>query len=262
MTRIALRVAYDGQDLPGWQTQPSGQAVQDWLQRALTIIAGEPISTVCAGRTDAGVHGVAQVVHFDTAAVRPTTAWVRGANAHLPSSIAVQGAHAVGEGFHARYSARRRHYTYVILRAEHRSPLHAGRVGWVHQRLDVDAMRLAAVPVVGTHDFSAFRSSQCQAKSPVRTLESLEIREQGPLLLLEVTANAFLHHMVRNLVGALVWVGLGRRPSAWMGELLAVRDRTRAAPTFSAQGLYLTGVEYDPDPGLDTWPPRPIALLP
>lgn len=261
MTRIALRVSYDGHGQPGWQTQPGGIALQDRLERALAAIAGEPVQTVCAGRTDAGVHAIAQLVHFDVGATRPLSAWVRGVNAHLPACLAVQGAAEVDETFHARFSARRRHYTYLMFRSPQRHPLLAGRAGWIHAPLAMDAMREAAAALIGTHDFSAFRSSQCQARSPVRTLDHLSIVEHGALLCLTVSANAFLHHMVRNLVGALVWVGQGRRPVQWVGELLAERDRRRGAPTFAADGLYLTGVEYDRDPGLATWPPGPLMAL-
>jgi tRNA pseudouridine38-40 synthase len=261
MTRIALRVAYDGAGRPGWQTQPDGCALQDHLEQALSTIAGGAIRTICAGRTDAGVHATAQLVHFDSPVDRPLSAWVRGTNARLSARLAVQAAAVVDTEFHARYSACRRHYTYLLLRAPQRQPLLAGRVGWVHRPLDIDAMRLAAQALVGTHDFSAFRSSQCQARSPVRTLEQLVLIEHGTLLVLTMSANAFLHHMVRNLVGALVWVGLGRRPPGWIAEILAERDRRRGAPTFAADGLYLTGVKYDRDPGLGTWPPdSPPAL--
>lgn len=261
MTRIALRVSYDGRGQPGWQTQPGGIALQDHLERALAAIAGEPVQTVCAGRTDAGVHATAQLVHADVPAQRPLSAWVRGVNAHLPAWLGVQHAAQVDGAFHARFSARRRHYTYLLFRSPQRQPLLAGRAGWVHQPLDLDAMREAARALVGTHDFSAFRSSQCQARSPVRTLDHLAIEEHGALVCVTVSANAFLHHMVRNVVGALVWVGQGRRPIRWVGDLLAERDRTRGAPTFAADGLYLTGVEYDPDPGLGTWPPAPLVAL-
>jgi tRNA pseudouridine38-40 synthase len=254
MTRIALRVAYDGRGLCGWQTQPSGQSIQDQLERALRAVAGGPVGTVCAGRTDAGVHALAQVVHFDAPVQRPLTAWVRGVNAHLPAAIAVQAACVVPDEFHARYAALRRHYVYLILRAADPHPIWAGRAARVHRALDTAQMHEAAQALVGTHDFSAFRSSQCQAKTPVRTVESVRIDEQGALLRLQFTANAFLHHMVRNLVGSLVWVGLGRRPAHWVAEVLAGGDRRLAAPTFAAEGLYFCGVQYDPDPGLATWP--------
>jgi tRNA pseudouridine38-40 synthase len=258
--RLALRLAYDGTGFHGWQTQPSGAAVQDALERALAQVAGRPVATVCAGRTDAGVHALSQVVHFDPGVPRPEGAWVRGVNALLPAGVAVQSLAGVDERFSARYSALRRSYAYLIHRGAQRHPLYATRAGWVFRPLDVARMARAAATLVGEHDFSAFRSSQCQAASPVRTLERIELREHGALLAIDLQANAFLHHMVRNLVGALVWVGLGRRDPDWIPELLASRDRTRAAPTFAAQGLYLSGVEYPPRYAIDSWPPvSPLA---
>ena len=255
MTRIALALTYDGRPFSGWQTQPSGAAIQDHLERALAAVAAASVATVCAGRTDAGVHATAQVVHFDAPVRRPLSAWVRGTNAHLPEAVAVQAAVEVSADFHARYSARRRRYVYRLLRSPVRQPLWAGRAGWVFRDLDVAAMRMAAAHLVGRHDFSAFRSAQCQAASPVRMMESLSLVERGPVIEFELIANAFLHHMVRNIVGSLVWVGLGRRPADWVGELLAERDRRRAAPTFAADGLYLCGVDYGEfDPGLGLWP--------
>ena len=253
MSRFALKVAYDGQGFPGWQTQPDGRAIQDCLERALAGVAGVPVATVCAGRTDAGVHASCQVVHFDCDVARPLSAWIRGVNSHLPPNVAVQAAAQVDPQFHARYSARRRRYTYLLYRAAQRHPLLHGRAGWVFEPLELEAMRTAAGHLVGRHDFSAFRSAQCQSKTPVRDLQSLVIEEQGPLLVIQLIANAFLHHMVRNIVGALVWIGAGRRPAAWMAELLEHRDRTRAAATFAADGLYLTGVDYDDDHGLQCW---------
>ena len=258
--RLALTVAYDGAGFPGWQTQPSGKAIQDHLERALSSIAGEPVSTVCAGRTDAGVHALRQVVHFETDARRPHSAWVRGVNALLPAQVAARDVVDVGDDFHARFSATRRAYVYLIYRSPHRHPLYAGRAGWVFNPLDLDRMREAAALLVGEHDFSAFRSSQCQARSPVRHLDRLSIRESGPLLVFELQANAFLHHMVRNLMGALVWIGSGRRPASWTAELLAARDRRLAAPTFAPDGLYLAGVEYPAHPDLGSWPPHSPPL--
>lgn len=258
--RIAMRVAYRGSGYSGWQTQPNGNAVQDLLEAALAEIAGHRVSTICAGRTDAGVHALSQVVHFDTPANRPLSAWTRGVNALLPEGIATQNACAVDEDFNARYGARQRAYTYLIYRGEQRHPLVAGRAGWVFRSLDVTRMDEAARALVGEHDFSAFRSSQCQAASPVRTLDAITLRERGSLLALDLIGNAFLHHMVRNIVGALVWVGLGRRPATWVAQLLAGRDRTLGAPTFAADGLYLTGVRYEGAAALGAWPPAdPLA---
>jgi tRNA pseudouridine38-40 synthase len=253
--RLALRIAYEGQAFCGWQTQPGGRAAQDVLEAALARVAGHAVATTCAGRTDAGVHALAQVVHFDTPAQRPLGAWLRGVNTYLPAAMAVQQATEVPAEFHARFGAHRRRYRYLILRARSRHPLWAHRAAWVHHDLDVDRMQQAAALLLGRHDFSAFRSSQCQARSPIRLMESLDCQERGDLLAIDVQANAFLHHMVRNLVGALAWVGMGRRPVDWVAGLLVARDRRLAAPTMAAQGLYLTGVEYALAPDLGCWPP-------
>jgi tRNA pseudouridine38-40 synthase len=250
--RIALGIEYDGRAFCGWQTQPTGCAAQDKLESALAQLAGESIATVCAGRTDAGVHALAQVVHFDTAARRPLTAWVRGANALLPRSIAVTWARVVAAEFHARYSALERCYRYVLLNRAVRPAAEQGRVGWFHLPLALDRMQRGARALIGEHDFSAFRSSECQARSPVRTLHRLDIERRGDYLLFEFSANAYLHHMVRNIVGALVYVGKGRYPPEWIAEVLRGRDRTLAAPTFDAAGLYLTRVVYDAAWGLPT----------
>jgi tRNA pseudouridine38-40 synthase len=267
--RVALIVAYDGTGLEGWQTQPHRRTVQDLLEQALSSIAREPIATTCAGRTDAGVHASRQVVHFDTQAARPLSAWVRGANAYLPATIAVRAAIGVAPDFHARFGALRRRYRYLLHVAPVRQPLLSGRVGWTHRRLDLQAMRAAAAPLVGEHDFSAFRSAQCQAASPVRRLETLSIEAmthrfaQGwraaldplaeQLFCLDFTGNAFLHHMIRNIVGALVMVGSGQREPAWVEQLLASRDRRLGAPTFAATGLCFEGVQYDDRFGLNSW---------
>lgn len=244
--RVALGLEYDGSGFCGWQSQANGGAVQDALELALAKVADAPMRVVCAGRTDAGVHALAQVVHFDTAAVRPTTAWVRGVNAHLPASIAVRWAQPVADEFHARFSARGRRYRYLLLNRGERPGLMARRVGWFHRPLDADRMAAAAGELIGEHDFSAFRSIECQAKSPIKVLRRAEVARHGELLVFDFEASAFLHHMVRNLVGALVYVGKGAKPPAWLGELLAGRDRARAAPTFEASGLYFAGVDYDP----------------
>lgn len=253
MSRYALTLAYDGSGFSGWQTQPDRSAAQDALERALSVVADEPIRTVCAGRTDAGVHALRQVVHFDTEATRPPTAWVRGVNAQLPVSIAVRSVTAVSGDFHARYGAARRRYRYLLYRSGVRHPLLAQRTGWTFRGVDVDRMRLAARALVGEHDFSAFRSAQCQAASPVRRLETLSLCERGPFVVFTFVANAFLHHMIRNLVGSLLAVGEGRRDPGWIADLLAARDRTRAAATFAPDGLYLDGAQYDAGFGVPSW---------
>ena len=243
--RIALGLEYDGRGFCGWQTQPGGCAAQDHLQAALARVHGSPVATVTAGRTDAGVHACAQVVHFDAEHARPEQAWVRGVNANLPAGMAVLWAKPVADDFHARYSALARRYRYVLLNHAVRPALLAGRVGWLHGNLDEAAMRAAAARLLGTHDFSAFRAAACQARSPVRDMRAVAVTRRGDFLLFEFAANAFLHHQVRNMVGALLWVGLGRRPPTWIDELLETRDRTHAAATFAPDGLYLVGVDYD-----------------
>lgn len=248
--RVALGIEYDGSAYCGWQTQPAACAVQDELESALSQIAGERIVTVCAGRTDAGVHALAQVVHFDSAARRPLTAWVRGANALLPSTLAVTWARVVGGQFHARYSALERCYRYVLLNRAVRPAADQARVGWFHLPLALEPMQRAARLLIGEHDFSAFRSSECQARSPVRQLRRLDIQRRGDYVLFEFCANAYLHHMVRNIVGALLHVGKGRHPPEWVGEVLRGRDRSQAAATFDAAGLYLSRVVYDAAWGL------------
>ncbi|OGA66777.1 MAG: tRNA pseudouridine(38-40) synthase TruA [Betaproteobacteria bacterium RIFCSPLOWO2_12_FULL_65_14] len=250
MGRIALGIEYDGSRFLGWQTQPGGGAVQDALERALTAIAAAPISVTAAGRTDRGVHARAQVAHFDTEAARPQSAWVRGVNALLPDSVAVLWAREVDAQFHARYSATARTYRYELLNRPVRAALAAGHIGWFHLPLDIERMREAARSLAGEHDFSAFRSSECQAKTPVRTLHSLDIERHGERIDFVLRANAFLHHMVRNIVGTLVYVGKGKHPPAWAGELLDSRDRARAAPTFGPEGLYLEKIEYEAKWGL------------
>ena len=248
--RIALGIEYDGSRFLGWQTQPGGGAVQDALEPALGTIAGAPASVTCAGRTDRGVHALGQVVHFDTGAVRPDAAWVGGVNALLPESVSVLWMRRVAEDFHARYAARSRTYRYVLLNRPVRPALAARHAGWFHAPLDVAAMREAAAHLVGEHDFSAFRSAECQAKTPVRNLASLQIEQRGERIDFLLRANAFLHHMVRNIVGALVHVGKGAQRPLWVREVLDSRDRARGAPTFPAQGLYLESVLYEARWGL------------
>ena len=224
--------------------------MQDVLERALAAIAGEPITVTAAGRTDRGVHARAQVAHFDTHAVRPDSAWVRGVNAFLPDSVAVLWARPVDAEFHARYSAIARTYRYRLVNRPVRPALAARHVGWYHATLDVAAMRDAAHALVGEHDFSAFRAAECQAKTPVRTVHSLTIEQHADEIELVIRANAFLQHMVRNIVGSLVYVGAGRHPPRWIAEVLASRDRNKAAPTFAPEGLYLERIDYDAKWGL------------
>ncbi len=243
--RIALGLEYDGAHFSGWQTQPDRRAVQDALQAALAAFAGQDLDVVCAGRTDAGVHATGQVVHLDSPVERDRIAWVRGVNRHLPMAVAVRWARTVPDQFHARYSALSRCYEYWILNDPVRSPLHQMRAGWVFRPLDEQAMQQAARHLVGVHDFTSFRSAQCQARTPIRELRRLEVVRLERMIRIRAEANAFLHHMVRNLVGTLVCIGAGRRPPPWAAEVLAARSRSAAAPTFSPHGLYLTRVEYD-----------------
>lgn len=252
--RLALGLEYDGSRFCGWQTQPQRCSVQDALEQSLSEIAGEKLATICAGRTDAGVHALGQVAHFDTLADRPLSAWVRGTNALLPAAVAVTWAHPVSTEFHARYSARGRRYCYVLLNRAIRPAAEYGRTGWFHIPLDVGRMQAGARLLLGEHDFSAFRSAECQARTPVRTLTGLHITRRGEYVIFDVRANAFLHHMVRNIIGSLVYVGKGKHAPEWIGEVLAGRDRARAAPTFEAAGLYLSGVEYDARWGLPAAP--------
>ncbi len=246
MTRIALGLEYAGDAFLGFQSQAHGRTVQDVLEAALGRIAGEPVRVHCAGRTDTGVHASAQVVHFDTAAQRPPSAWVRGVNALLPAAAAVRWAVEVDEGFHARFLAYERQYRYLLFNAPTRPALLAGRVGWFHRPLDEARMAEAARLLLGEHDFSAFRAAGCQARSPVRLMHAASVRREGGMLVFDFRANGFLHHMIRNLVGALVYVGKGRQRPEWIAELLQVRDRKLAAPTFAPDGLYLCGVSYPP----------------
>jgi tRNA pseudouridine38-40 synthase len=248
--RIALGVEYDGSAYNGWQTQPDMPSVQDALQEALSEIAGERIAITAAGRTDTGVHALEQVVHFDSDIHRPLNAWVRGANALMPRDIAVLWAHEVGEDFHARFSAEARSYQYVLVNRPARVGVHHAKVGWFHQPLDVVKMQEAARYLLGEQDFSSFRAAECQAKTPVKTMTRLDIRRQGDTIFFDLTANAFLHHMVRNIVGCLVYVGKGKHPPVWMKEVLEQRNRIHAAPTFAPDGLYLKRIHYDPKWGL------------
>lgn len=242
--RIALGVAYDGQSFEGWQTQPHGRTVQDTLEHALAAVAGQPIATVCAGRTDSGVHASGQVVHFDSAVSRPLSAWTRGVNAHLPPGCAVQWARIVPADFHARFDARFRRYQYWIYRSPVAHPL-VRSATWMFQTLDVAAMQHSLAGLTGEHDFTSFRAAQCQASTPVRNLTRLTLEEVGPFLCFTLQANAFLHHMARNLVGTVLEVGMGNRSPVWPAEVLAARDRRQAAKTAPPQGLSLVEVGYD-----------------
>lgn len=244
--RLALGISYHGQAYEGWQSQASGLTVQDKLESALSQFAVQPVTTVCAGRTDSGVHGLMQVVHLDTELRREEFSWVRGTNRFLPSDIAVQWARPVPDEFHSRACATSRRYAYVVLESAVRPSVDAGRVGWVFRPLQHAAMQQAAATLLGQHDFTSFRASACQALSPVKTMLRLDISRRGAYWRFDFEANAFLHHMIRNIMGCLLAIGQGHQPPEWMREVLEARDRDVAAPTFSPDGLYFLGPVYDP----------------
>ena len=252
--RIALGISYSGTGYEGWQSQLSGNTVQDKLELALGKFAAQPVRIMCAGRTDAGVHALMQVVHFDTLLQREEASWVRGVNAFLPHDIAVQWAHTVSSEFHSRASAIARRYAYVVLESPVRPSVEIGRVGWVYRPLNGEAMRQASLELIGEHDFTSFRASQCQAKSPVKTISKIEISQRsGPASRywrFEFEANAFLHHMIRNIMGCLLAIGQGSYPPGWLASVLEARQRDAAAPTFSADGLYFLGPVYEAHHGL------------
>ena len=250
--RIALGVSYSGSAYEGWQSQLNGNTVQDKLELALAKFCNQAVRVNCAGRTDAGVHGLMQVVHFDTLLDRQISSWVRGTNAFLPGDIAVQWAQIVPDEFHSRGSAIARQYAYVVLESPVRPSVETGRVGWVYRPLDGDTMRRAATYLLGEHDFSSFRAAQCQAKSPVKTIWRIDIMHTpgSSYWRFEFEANAFLHHMIRNIMGCLVVVGQGFEKPEWMAQVLAAKRRDAAAPTFSPDGLYFLGPVYDAKYGL------------
>ncbi len=243
--RIALGVEYNGTAYHGWQAQKHGvPSVQHTLEQAVSRVAAHPLRVVCAGRTDRGVHGFGQVVHFDSASPRTEHNWVMGSNVNLPDDISVTWAKPVPDDFHARFSATGRHYRYVMLNRRYRSALWANRATWIHTPLDADAMHRAGQVLVGEHDFSSYRALGCQAKSPIRTLESLRVVRHGDVIELAVSANAFLHHMVRNIAGVLIAVGRGDQPESYAREVLDFKDRTLGGVTAPPDGLYFAGVRY------------------
>ncbi|MGB5832736.1 MAG: tRNA pseudouridine(38-40) synthase TruA [Thiohalocapsa sp.] len=245
-----MAVEYDGSRYCGWQYQHHALSVQECLERAISTVADQPVRLHCAGRTDSGVHSLAQVVHFDTSARRSARSWVLGTNSNLPDDIAVRWATPVDPAFHARFSATGRHYRYLILCRSSRSALWRDRAIWTHRALDIEPMREAGRALVGRHDFTSFRAVACQAKSPIRTIRYLELERRDELIELRVGADGFLHHMVRNLVGVLMAVGRGDAKVGWTWELLQLRDRARGGVTAQPQGLYLAGVDYPPQFGL------------
>jgi len=244
--RVAVGVEYDGSPFCGWQSQAEGDTIQGVLENAIAQIAQHPVRIHAAGRTDAGVHALMQVAHFDSQSIRPDSAWVRGVNAYLPHSVRVLWAQKVSEGFHARFSATGRSYLYWLMNTPVAPAIQRLQAGWYHHRLDLNAMQAGARHLLGEHDFSAFRASECQAKSPIRSMREVNVSQRGDAFLFKFSADAFLHHQVRNMVGALVYVGNGKYPPRFIKDLLEQRDRTLSPPTFSPNGLYLAGVDYDP----------------
>jgi tRNA pseudouridine38-40 synthase len=253
MARIALGVEYDGSAFSGWQQQPHARSVQDELQRALASVAAQPVTLVAAGRTDAGVHALAQVAHFETTAERPLQAWVLGTNTACAADVSVLWAQAVPDSFHARYSAQARRYVYRLLNQPERPALDRQRVCWVRRPVDAGRMHAAAQCLVGTHDFSSFRAAECQSKSAERRLLEIAVERSDDYIDIGVRANAFLHHMVRNIAGTLLLVGKGDRDVDWVADVLECRDRRRAGPTAPPQGLYFAGVDYPAEFGLPSY---------
>ena len=261
-TRVVLRVEYNGSTFHGWQAQSRRNitTVQETLEAALSQIAGVAIRTQCAGRTDAGVHGYGQIIHFDDPVGRSAKTWVIGTNSMLPDSVRVHFAAPVGPDFHARFSATQRRYRYIIANVRVCSAQLSGLVSWYSRPLDIDAMNEAAVALIGEHDFSAFRAAQCQANSPNREITGLKVSRHGSFVVIDVSANAFLHHMVRNIAGSLQRVGAGFFKPSWLAELLEGRDRTKAADTAMSDGLYLISVSYPDRFGLPVTPDGPALL--
>lgn len=258
MSRVALGLEYAGSEFHGFQRQTStSNTVQAALEKALSAIGQEPISLVCAGRTDAGVHATGQVVHFDTLASRPNKAWVLGANTKLPDAVRIRWAHAQAPGFHARFSAQSRTYRYVFYTERIRSAVLGRRVSYPKFQLDFDTMSQASEALVGEHDFNAFRAAHCQARNPVRTIEYIRWSRCGSLIGMEIKANAFLHHMVRNIVGSLQEIGFGKQEKPWLQHVLNSKDRSLAGPTASPDGLYLVKVDYPEQFGLPNEPLGP-----
>ncbi len=257
MSRIALGLEYDGSAFCGWQSQAHALGIQSVVEAALSKVADHPVEVTAAGRTDAGVHAAMQVIHFDTHAARTQRGWVLGATTNLPAQVSALWAREVSDAFHARYSALARTYQYVILNRATRPAIAANRVCWVRDRLDEDRMRTAAAHLVGEHDFSSFRAAECQARTPMRNVHEITVVRSGPFVVLTVSANAFMHHMVRNIAGVLIAIGCGERPTDWAAEVLAAGDRTRGGVTAAPGGLYLTGIRYAPALALPSEPADP-----
>lgn len=244
MPRIALGIEYDGSSFAGWQSQVDAHGIQTVVEEGLSVVADHKVDVVAAGRTDAGVHAAMQVIHFDTPADRTERSWMLGAVSNMPKQVSVLWAREVPEGFHARFSALARRYRYVILNRTPRPALNADRAAWVREPLDEKRMHAAAQHLVGEHDFSSFRASQCQSRSPIRKLYEISVSRHGELVILTVFANAFLHHMVRNIAGVLIAVGTGEQPADWPAQVLEYKDRKLGGVTAVPNGLYLAGIRY------------------
>ena len=260
MGRISLGIEYDGASVHGWQRQKDVASVQEYLEKALTVIANKPIIVFCAGRTDAGVHATGQIVHFDSDVERPERAWTLGINANMPDTIAVTWAKPVSDDFHARFSATHRRYRYVIYNSRMRPAILHNGVTHEYRELDAEKMHEAAQALVGEHDFTTFRASLCQSKTPHRTVSSVSVHRQGRYVVLDIRANAFLHHMVRNITGSLLCIGAGEQPVDWMAHLLTLKDRAKAATTAKPNGLYLVDVTYPEHFGIPKSPLGPLFL--
>jgi tRNA pseudouridine38-40 synthase len=259
MHRIAMGIEYKGSEFHGFQLQATGvKTVQQVLEKALSIIADEEIHLICAGRTDSGVHATNQVIHFDTLAVRPEKAWLRGTVAHLPHGVRVRWVKTVSPQFHARFSALNRSYRYLLTDAKTSPALLHDQITWSSRPLNIDAMREAAAHLVGEHDFTSYRATQCQAKSPVKRVHHCHLVRRGDLIILEIQANAFLHHMVRNIVGVLLAIGAGDKPPRWTLDVLNAKDRAQGAVTAKPYGLYLVGVQYPQEFELPVCLPGPL----
>ena len=259
--RIAMAVEYDGSGYSGWQLQKdTSNTIQAAVESAISKVADEPVKVIVAGRTDSGVHATEQIIHFDTSAVRTERSWVFGTNTNLPKRVVALSAQPVSDDFHARFSAVRRSYRFVIYQRNVRPTFLAGRVTWTHKSLELNRMVAASKYLLGEHDFSSFRAVGCQANSPIRTVTHLEVTQSGPYTYIDIEANAFLYHMVRNIAGVLMTIGAGEAEPEWCGEVLEMKDRTQAGVTAPAAGLYLVGVKYpdefglkQPYPNLSVW---------
>lgn len=260
MTRLVLGIEYDGSTYCGWQRQSHSPSVQQQVEEALTFVANEPVGLVCAGRTDTGVHACEQVVHFDSSSQRTLRSWLLGTNTRLPRDIRVLWVKEISELFHARFTATARSYRYIILNSAVPSALFHNKICWLHQRLDEQLMQIAADLMIGEHDFSVFRAAGCQAKSPVRTIESLSVTRDRDMIFIDIKANAFLHHMVRNIAGSLMVIGKGEKPVSWMSQLLQSKDRRQAAMTAPAQGLYFVRAFYPAEYDLPQLERRPVIF--